>query len=126
MRTTFSKRRISVKKGLIILTMLAMLASALPKSANAGGGCPGCWIPAAIVGGVILGAAVNNAQNQQRYYAPPPPPPVYVQPVPVPQPVQYVQAPVQNTMTPVTVRINGRNIQCYQNQSGQVNCPPGW
>jgi hypothetical protein len=66
-----------MKRTAIALAAAALLAAALPSSADAR--CHGCGVAAGVVGGLaagaILGSALANSRPAPVYVAPPPPPP---------------------------------------------------
>jgi hypothetical protein len=81
-----------MKRTIIALAAAAVVAAALPSSAQAR--CDGCAVGAGIIGGLAAGAILGSAiaNIQPRYYEPAPvytvPPPVYV------EPPDYVDDPV--------------------------------
>jgi len=76
-----------MNKLLVVAAVAAMLAAALPSSAQAR--CGGCGVAAGVVGGLAAGAIIGSAiANSNRpvyveeppvYAAPPLPPPAYVE-----------------------------------------------
>jgi hypothetical protein len=82
-----------MKRTILTLAAAALVAAAMPSSAQAR--CHGCGvgagIAAGIIGGAIIGGAIAN--SQPRYVEPAygPPPPVYV------EPPDYVDGPVCHT-----------------------------
>lgn len=66
-----------MKRTALALAAAALLAAALPSSAEAR--CHGCGVAAGVVGGLaagaILGSALANSAPTPVYVAPPPPPP---------------------------------------------------
>lgn len=66
-----------MKQTAFALAAVAILAAALPSSAQAH--CDGCGVAAGIVGGAaagaIIGSAIAGAQPAPVYVVPPPPPP---------------------------------------------------
>jgi hypothetical protein len=74
-----------MKNTIIALAAAAILAAALPSSAQAY--CNGCGVAAGVVGGLAAGAIVGSAIANSR--------PVYVEPAPVyaPPPPAYAEPP---------------------------------
>jgi hypothetical protein len=63
-----------MKQTVIALAAAALLAAALPSSAQAR--CHGCGVAAGVVGGLAAGAIIGSAlANSGPVYAAPPPPP---------------------------------------------------
>lgn len=81
-----------MKRTIIALAAAALVAAALPSSADAR--CRGCGVGAGVIGGLAIGAIVGSAiaNSQPRYGEPAPvyaaPPPGYV------EPPDYVDGPV--------------------------------
>ena len=75
----------------IALTAAALVAAALPSSAQAH--CNGCGVAAGVVGGLAAGAIVGSAiaNSGPRYVEPAP---VYAAPPPVAEPPEYADRPV--------------------------------
>lgn len=72
-----------MKRIAIALTAAALVAAALPSSAEAR--CRGCGVAAGVVGGLAAGAIIGSAiANSQ---------PRYVEPVYGPPPAEYVEPP---------------------------------
>jgi hypothetical protein len=75
-----------MKQTVIALAAAALLAAALPSSAQAR--CHGCGIAAGVVGGFAAGAILGSALAGPRYYEPGP---VYVAPPPSPPSAVYYE-----------------------------------
>lgn len=78
-----------MKRVIVVVLAVLMLGLALPKPSEANGE----WVPAAIIGGIIFGAAIASAAHHPAPVYAQPVQPVYAQPYPVyahPRPV-YVQ-----------------------------------
>ncbi len=73
-----------MKQTIIALAAAALLAAALPSSAQAR--CHGCGVAAGVVGGLAAGAIIGSAIAGPRYVEPAP---VYVAPPPPPPSVVY-------------------------------------
>lgn len=98
-----TKRRLTMKRlACIIVLATLVFGLAMPKQSEAGD----AWVPVALIGGIILGAALSEAAAEASpcvYYTPEPvyacPQPVsvyaYAQPVPV-----YVNPPHYRSYTP--------------------------
>ena len=79
-----------MKKIVIAVAAAALLAAALPSSAQAR--CRGCGVAAGVVGGLAAGAIIGSALSRPRYAEPAP---IYVAPPPPPPPtVDYEDEPV--------------------------------
>jgi hypothetical protein len=86
---TKSFKEAIMKRVIVVVLAVLMLGLALPKPSEANGE----WVPAAIIGGIIFGAAIASAAHHPAPVYAQPAAPVYVQPYPVyahPRPV-YVQ-----------------------------------
>lgn len=98
-----------MKRVIVVILAVLMLGLALPKPSEANG----AWVPAAIIGGVIFGAAIASATHY--------PAPVYAQPVaPVyaqPYPVYAYPRPVYVYPRPVVVH-GGYHAPQYYNHGG--------
>lgn len=81
-----------MKRFLVVILAVLMLGLAMPKPSEANG----AWVPAAVIGGIILGAAITQPWYPAPVYAAPEP--VYVYPAPAPVRVyrapMYYHAPV--------------------------------
>ena len=81
-----------MKRPIIVLAAAALVAAAMPSSAQAH--CRGCGVGAGVIGGLAAGAIIGSAiaNSQPRYVEPAPvygpPPPYYV------EPPEYVDGPV--------------------------------
>ncbi len=98
-----------MKRVIVVILAVLMLGLALPKQSEANG----AWVPAAIIGGVIFGAAIASAAHY--------PAPVYAQPVapvyPQPYPVYAYPQPVYVYPRPVGV-YGGHHAPQYYNHGG--------
>jgi hypothetical protein len=93
----FRPERTPMRNTIIALAAAAMLAAALPSSAQAH--CRGCGVAAGVVGGLAAGAIIGSAiansgpvyVEPAPVYAAPPPPPAYVEPGYVDGPVCHIE-----------------------------------
>ncbi len=63
-----------MKRVIVVALALFLLGFAMPKQSEAGN----AWVPAAIIGGIIVGAAISEAMDAGRVHACYSPAPVYV------------------------------------------------
>ncbi len=69
-----------MKRFLVVILAVLVLGLAMPKPSEANG----AWVPAAIIGGIILGAAITQPWYSAPVYAYPAPEPLYAYPAPAP------------------------------------------
>ena len=111
-----------MKKVIVVVLAVLLLGFAIPKPSEAGN----AWVPAAIIGGIIVGAAISEAMDTDRVHAWYSPSSVYAHRQParvyVHHPPARVYANPHHMSTHSYHREHGKKYR-HWNKRGQVDLP---
>ena len=103
-----------MKKFVVVFMAVLMLGLAMPKQSEANG----AWIPAAIIGSIIFGAALNHAVYATYTYGYPAPGPAYGYGYPAPGPAYGYPAPAYGYQPSAPVYVNPPHVHHYDYSNG--------